>query len=80
MSWARRFRRREYLHGSLWFVPLIAALVGPPLAWAIVALEGHWYRDGLQRRNSSTPAVTYLDRFVHRLGGAPPAEAAVEAG
>ena len=40
MSLARRFRRREYLHGSLWFVPLIAALVGPPLAWAIVALEG----------------------------------------
>jgi hypothetical protein len=58
MSWARRFRRREYLRSSLWFVPLIAALVGPPL---------HRYRDGLQSRNSSTPAVTYVDRFVHRL-------------
>src|SRR3954471_6098285 len=39
MSWARRFRLREYLRGSLWFVPLIAAGVGPPLALICVALE-----------------------------------------
>ena len=40
MTWARRFRLREYLRGSLWFVPLIAAALGPPLAAACVALEG----------------------------------------
>ncbi len=40
MTWARRFRLREYLRGSLWFLPLIAAAMGPPLAAACVALEG----------------------------------------
>src|SRR3954453_4314344 len=39
MSWARRFRRREYLRGSLWFIPLISAGLGPPLALLCVRLE-----------------------------------------
>src|SRR5215217_5017334 len=32
MSWAARFRVRQYLKGSVWFYPLIGALVGPVLA------------------------------------------------
>ena len=31
MSWARRFRIREYIRGSLWFVPLLGALTGAVL-------------------------------------------------
>ena len=32
MSWAARFRVREYLKGSFWFYPLIGAILGPLLA------------------------------------------------
>ncbi len=28
MSWASRFRVRQYLLGSLWFYPLVAAALG----------------------------------------------------
>src|SRR5690349_20024389 len=40
MSWAKRFRRREHLRESLWFVPLLAALAGPIVAEACVRFEG----------------------------------------
>ena len=41
MSWARRFRIREYLRGSLWFVPLLGALIGAVLGSLEVAyVEG----------------------------------------
>ncbi len=32
MSWAARFRVRQYLKGSFWFYPLIGAILGPLLA------------------------------------------------
>jgi uncharacterized membrane protein len=32
MSWALLFRAREYLKGSLWFYPLVGAILGPLLA------------------------------------------------
>jgi len=32
MSWAALFRAREYLKGSVWFAPLIGAVLGPLLA------------------------------------------------
>ena len=32
MSWAARFRVRQYLKGSLWFFPLVGAVAGPFLA------------------------------------------------
>ena len=33
MSWALQFGAREYLKGSVWFYPLIGAVLGPLLAW-----------------------------------------------
>ena len=33
MSWALLFRVREHLKGSLWFYPVIGAVLGPLLAW-----------------------------------------------
>lgn len=33
MSWALLFRAREYFKGSVWFYPLIGAILGPLLAW-----------------------------------------------
>ena len=32
MSWGVLFRIREYLKGSLWFFPLIGAILGPLVA------------------------------------------------
>jgi uncharacterized membrane protein len=32
VSWARRFRAREYLRGSLWLLPLVGAVLGALLA------------------------------------------------
>src|SRR3954453_22346094 len=63
MSWARRFRLREYLRGSLWFVPLIAAGVGPPLALICVALEPSVTLPE-QLQYSSSTASTVLTAIV----------------
>ena len=32
MSWAALFRAREYLKDSIWFYPLIGAILGPLVA------------------------------------------------
>jgi uncharacterized membrane protein len=37
--WARRFRIRQHLKGSLWFLPLLGALLGPLLAFADLSVE-----------------------------------------
>ena len=77
MSWSRRFRRREYLRGSLWFAPLIASIAGPPLAWAFVALgDGvtlpqQWqYSDGTASTvlTAIIGAMIALTGFVVTLG------------
>ncbi len=38
-SWAQRFRLRQRLKGSLWFVPLLGGLLGAGLAAADIAIE-----------------------------------------
>ncbi len=77
MTWERRFRLREYLRGSLWFLPLIAAALGPVLAAACVALEGdvgfaeHWqYSAGTASTllTSIVGAMVALTGFVVTLG------------
>ncbi len=40
-SWANRFRTRQYLKGSLWFLPMLGGLLGPALAFADLAIEPH---------------------------------------
>jgi uncharacterized membrane protein len=37
--WARRFRIRQHLKGSLWFLPLLGALLGPLLAFGDLEVE-----------------------------------------
>ena len=39
MSWATRFRTRQYLQESLWVVPLLAVVLGVALGIADVQLE-----------------------------------------
>ena len=63
MSWARRFRRREYVRGSLWVVPLLAAACGPLLALAEVRFEDSiTLPHGLQY--SASTASTVLTAIV----------------
>jgi uncharacterized membrane protein len=37
--WSRRFRARESLRGSLWVLPLLAAVLGAVLAWIAVQFQ-----------------------------------------
>jgi uncharacterized membrane protein len=39
MPWARRFRLKQYLRGSLWFLPLVGGVAGSLLALVIGNLE-----------------------------------------
>jgi uncharacterized membrane protein len=39
MSWARRFRLKQYLRGSLWFLPLVGGAAGSLLAVLVGNLE-----------------------------------------
>ncbi len=58
MSWARRFRRREYVRGSLWVVPLLAAACGPLLAFVELQFEHSvTIPHGLQYSASTASAV-----------------------
>jgi uncharacterized membrane protein len=41
MSWGSRFRVRQYLVGSLWFYPLVAAILGPLLAVVTRQADAH---------------------------------------
>jgi uncharacterized membrane protein len=77
MTWERRFRLREYLRGSLWFLPLIAAALGPLLATVCVSLEGdvgfakNWqYSSGTASTllTSIVAAMVALTGFVVTLG------------
>src|SRR6185369_6997913 len=40
-SWASRFRVRQYVKSSLWFVPLLGGLLGLALAFADLAIDPH---------------------------------------
>ena len=59
MTWARRFRVREYVKGSLWVLPLVGAAVGALLAEALAGAEasGRW-------DYSATTATTFLSTIV----------------
>ena len=63
MTWARTFRRREHLRGSLWFVPFLAAVAGPLLAELCVRLEGRVSLPA-QWEYSSGTASTVLTAIV----------------
>jgi uncharacterized membrane protein len=39
ISWSKRFRTREYLRGSLWFVPLLGAVTGAVLGSLEILLD-----------------------------------------
>ena len=41
MSWAARFRLREWAHGSLWLVPLVAGVVGAAAGILISLVDQH---------------------------------------
>ena len=41
MSWAARFRLREWAHGSLWLVPLVAGVVGAVAGILISLVDQH---------------------------------------
>ena len=39
MTWSSRFRAREYVRGSLWIVPLVAAVLGGIVGSGVLHLE-----------------------------------------
>jgi len=39
VPWARRFRMKQYLRGSLWFLPLVGGVAGSLLAVIVGNLE-----------------------------------------
>jgi len=41
MTWATRFRTREYLRESLWVVPSVGAVIGILLAAGLIAIDSH---------------------------------------
>jgi uncharacterized membrane protein len=40
MTWATRFRLRQSVRQSLWILPLVGAVAGTALAWAVESAEG----------------------------------------
>jgi uncharacterized membrane protein len=42
MSWKRRFELKEFIQNSLWFIPVIAVILGFVLEYLIVELEHRW--------------------------------------
>ena len=41
MSWGVRFRIRQNLKGSLWFFPLVGAMIGPLVAVIVHQADAH---------------------------------------
>ncbi|MGW6687072.1 DUF2254 domain-containing protein [Streptomyces sp. NPDC054961] len=63
MSWAARFRLRQYAKASLWIVPLIGLLLGAVLAeWAAGVHTAGWFPDDW--RYSATTASSVLSSVV----------------
>ena len=66
MTWAGRFRTREYVRGSLWVLPLAGAALGGLLAEALADVEasGRW-------DYSASTATTFLSAIVGAMAGSP---------
>ncbi|WP_308296877.1 DUF2254 domain-containing protein [Streptomyces sp. ISL-44] len=63
MSWAARFRLRQYAKASLWIIPLIGLLLGAVLAeWVAGVQRAGWLPDNWQY--SATTASTVLSSVV----------------
>src|SRR3954451_15469308 len=67
-SWAARFQRRQRLKGSLWFIPLVCAIVGPVLAELTLALDNHVELPSGWTYSEST-ASTVLSAIVGAMVG-----------
>src|SRR6478752_8259163 len=67
-SWAARFQRRQRLKGSLWFIPLVFAIVGPVLAEITLALDNHVELPAEWQYTEST-ASTVLSAIVSAMVG-----------
>jgi uncharacterized membrane protein len=59
MSYARRFRRRQYIKGSLWIAPLVGVLASTALALIVEAIESRVTLPEVWQFSSST-ASTFL--------------------
>ncbi|MFE9629605.1 DUF2254 domain-containing protein [Streptomyces sp. NPDC006463] len=58
MTWAARFRLRQYVKASLWIIPLIGLLVGAALAeWAAGVHGSGWLPDSWQYSASTASSV-----------------------
>ena len=63
MSWGVLFRIRQYLKGSLWFFPLIGAILGPLVAVIVHQADAHVTVPAAWQYSSST-ASTLLTTIV----------------
>ena len=63
MSWASRFRFREYLRESLWVVPSLGAVVGVVGAAVLISIDSHVKVPASWAYSSST-ASTVLSAIV----------------
>ena len=63
MPWGVRFRIREYLKGSLWFYPLIGAILGPFVAVIVHQADAHVTLPAAWQYSPST-ASTLLTTIV----------------
>ena len=68
MSWSARFRIRQYLKGSLWFFPLIGAILGPLVAVIVHQADAHVTVPAAWQYSSST-ASTLLTTIVGAMVG-----------
>jgi uncharacterized membrane protein len=68
VTWGLAFRARQYLKGSLWLLPLLAALAGPLLAQADLAAESHITLPADWQYSEST-AATVLSAVVASMIG-----------
>jgi uncharacterized membrane protein len=63
MSWARRFRARQYIRGSLWVLPLIGGVLGVALGELDVVVDKSLNLSGALAYSAST-ATTLLATIV----------------
>ena len=63
MSWARRFRARQYIRGSLWVLPLIGGVLGVALGELDVVVDKSLDLSGALAYSAST-ATTLLATIV----------------
>jgi uncharacterized membrane protein len=68
MSWARTFRIRKYVRGSLWVLPLLGAVLGAGLAAVDVVVDKAIHLPAAWTYSSST-ATTVLSAIVGAMVG-----------